>query len=188
MSNALLQEDQVAEGLATYTIDPTHSEVLFKVRHLGLSKVTGFFETFAATLHLDPSDLTTIEAEATIETATVNTRNSQRDAHLRSEDFFESDEYPVMAFKSTAARFKSDEKIELTGELTIRNVTRSVTLDVTFLGEGADPWGGSRVAFEGRTKINRTAYGLVWNQALEAGGFLVGEDVEIVLDLQFVRQ
>lgn len=177
-----------ATDLATFAVDPAHSDVQFKVRHLGFSKVTGSFGTFEATVQMDPDRLETLQAEAIIKTDSVYTGDEKRDAHLRSGDFFEAETYPELTFRSTGVRNVSGDKFELEGELTIRDVTKTVVLDGVFLGTARDPWGGERVAFEAQTKINRKDFGLTWNTVLETGGVLVGEDVEIMLDVQAVQQ
>ena len=175
-------------GLTTFAVDSAHSDVQFKVRHLGFSKVTGHFGTFEATVQMDPHDLESLQTAATIEAASVYTGDDKRDAHLRSEDFFEAETYPELTFRSTGVRSVSGDTFQLEGELTIRGVTKNVVLDGVFLGTATDPWGGERVAFEARTKINRKDFGLTWNTVLETGGVLVGEDVEIFLDVQAVQQ
>ncbi len=171
----------------TYTIDLSHSTVQFKVRHLGFSKVTGRFSTFEGSVHVNPEQLGSMEANATIQTASITTSNEQRDQHLRSADFFDTESFPTLSFVSKAATVVSDERLTLTGDLTIRDTTRQVELDVEYLGQARDPWGGERVAFEARTKINRTDFGLTWNTVLETGGLLVSEEVEIVLEIQAVK-
>ncbi len=171
-----------------YTIDLSHSTAQFKVRHLGFSKVTGRFNDFEGTIHLNPDQFDTLEAKATLQTASVTTGNEQRDAHLRSGDFFDAEAFPTLAFSGSEVRDIDGETFNLAGELTIRGITRPVVLAVEYLGQAPDPWGGERVAFEARTKINRTDFGLTWNTVLEAGGLLVAEEVEIVLDVQAVKQ
>ena len=174
-------------ALKTYVIDSSHSQVSFTVRHLGFSKVRGRFTGFEGTVRMDPANPASLEAEGTAEASSITTGESKRDEHLRSADFFAADEHPTLSFKSTGASASGD-KLTLTGDLTIRGTTRPVELDVTFLGEATDPWGGSRVAFEAKGTINRTDFGLNWNQVLEAGGLLVSEGVEIELEVQAVQQ
>jgi polyisoprenoid-binding protein YceI len=174
-------------AVGTYTVDPSHSSVGFAVRHLGFSKVRGNFTTFEGSVTLDPADLSTLGAEAAIEAGSITTGDEKRDAHLRSEDFFAAEEHPTLAFTATGVRDVTGETLTLVGDLTMRGVTREVELDVVFLGEARDPWGGERVAFEARTRVNRKDYGLNWNAVLETGGFLVGDDVEIVLEIQAVK-
>lgn len=171
----------------TYSVDRSHSQVGFKVRHLGFSKVAGRFTDFDATVELEPGSLETLSAKATIQVASLTTNEEARDTHLRSDDFFKADAFPQMVFESTAVRAVRGSELKLDGNLTIRDVTRPVTLNVTYMGDARDPWGGQRIAFEAVTKINRKDFGLTWNVVLETGGLLVGEDVEIVLEIEAVQ-
>lgn len=177
-----------AIDLKTYTIDPAHTRLGFVVRHLGFTKVRGSFESFEGTIKLDPEDLGTIEADVEIEASSITTNEVKRDNHLRSEDFFHVEKYPKLSFKSKEVRNVKDDAFTLIGDLTIHGVTKEVELLGELVGQGKDPWGGDRVGFEARTLINRKDYGLNWNVALEAGGFLVGEDVEIVLEVQAIAE
>jgi len=172
----------------TYSIDPSHSRMGFTVRHLGFSKVRGAFEQFEGSVQLNPADLSTLVTEGSVQTASITTNEPKRDEHLRSADFFEAETHPTLSFKSTGVTNVSGNSFTLTGDLTMRGVTRSVAFAGEYLGEGGDPWGGTRVAFEATAKVNRKDWGLNWNVALEAGGFLVSEDVEIVLEVQAVQQ
>lgn len=174
--------------IQTYTIDPAHSRLGFTVRHMGFSKVRGSFEQFEGAVYMDSDDLATLEAEATIQTQSITTNEEDRDEHLRSADFFDVDTYPTITFESTEVRDVSGDAFTLVGELTIRGVTKTVELEGEYLGEGTDPWGGTRVAFEAETTINRKDYGLNWNQVLETGGVLVSENVDIRLEVQAVQQ
>lgn len=174
-------------ALDTFEIDSAHSRLGFIVRHLGFSKVRGSFEAFEGTVRIDGNDLATLEAEATIETASISTNEEKRDAHLRSEDFFDAENHPTLTFRSTEIGDVDGNSFKMKGHLTMRGVTKEVELLGEFLGEGPDPWGGTRIGLEARTLINRKDFGLNWNVALEAGGFLVGEDVEIVLEIQAVK-
>jgi polyisoprenoid-binding protein YceI len=174
-------------AVGTYTVDPAHSRVGFAVRHLGFSKVRGHFPSFTGSLELDPSDLSTLRATATIDATSITTADEKRDEHLRSEDFFDVTEHPTLSFSALEARDAAGDSVTLVGDLTMRGVTRTVELDAVYLGEATDPWGGTRVAFEGQTTVNRKDFGLNWNAVLETGGFLVGEDVEITLEIQAVR-
>jgi polyisoprenoid-binding protein YceI len=175
-------------ALQTYAVDPSHSRVGFVARHLGFSKVRGSFERFEGTVRMVPGDLSTLEAEATIETDSVTTNDAKRDAHLRTSDFFEAESYPVLSFKSTGVRDVAGNTFTLLGELTMRGVTKTVELRAEYLGEGTDPWGGTRVGFEAETTVNRKDFGLNWNAVLEAGGFLVADEVQIQLEIQTVLQ
>ncbi len=181
--NTLIEKD-----LQTYVIDPSHSRLGFTVRHLGFSKVRGSFEQFEGVIRMAPDDLSTLEAEATAQTASVTTNDSKRDDHLRSADFFQADQYPTITFKSTEVRDISGNSFTLVGEFTLRGVTKTIELKGEYLGSGRDPWGNEKVGFEARTKINRKDYGLNWNAALETGGFLVSDEVEISIEVQAALQ
>lgn len=172
----------------TYSIDPSHSQVGFSVRHLGFTKVHGRFGEFEGTIQLTPGQLDTFSAEVSIKAASIDTQNGQRDEHLRSGDFFEADSYSELTFRSTGVENVSGESFTLKGELTIRGVSKEVSLDATYLGEATDPWGGKRIAAEASTKINRKDFGLTWNQALETGGVLVSDTVELIIEVQAVAQ
>ena len=174
--------------LQTYAIDASHSRLGFAVRHLGFSKVRGSFEQFEGTLRMAPGDLASLQAEATVQTATVTTNNGPRDEHLRGSDFFLVEEHPTITFVSTGVRDVDGDAFTLAGDFTMRGVTKPIELKAEFLGSGKDPWGNEKAAFEARTTINRKDYGLNWNAALEAGGFLVSDEVEIVLEIQAALQ
>jgi polyisoprenoid-binding protein YceI len=176
-----------APAQTRWVIDPAHSSVEFAVRHLMISTVRGRFADVQGTVTLDPSDLLTAEVDVTIGAASIDTRMSQRDEHLRSADFFDVERHPALTFKSRRAAVQGD-VVTLTGDLTIRGVTREVTLAVTAQGQQADPWGGTRSGFEATGKIKRSDFGLTWNQALEAGGVAVGDEVKITIDAQLVHQ
>lgn len=170
-----------------FDFDLSHSSVAFVARHLVFTKVRGTFGKWGGSLQLDLADLTKSRVSVEIDTTTIDTREEKRDAHLRSADFFDADKFPKMTFTSKRIAKKGD-AYELVGDLTIRGVTKEVTLDTTFEGTSKDPWGGDRVAFSAATKIQRKDWGLNWNMALEAGGLLVGETIEIVLDIQAIQQ
>ena len=172
----------------TYTMDPSHSRVGFAVRHMGFSTVRGSFAQFAGTVRMTPGDLASLSAEATVRTDSITTSDEKRDAHLRSADFFEVETYPTITFASTEVVGVSGDTFRLGGTLTMHGVSKPVLLEGTFLGEGKDPWGGTRVALEARTTVNRKDFGLNWNALLETGGVLVSEKVEIVLEVQAVQQ
>ena len=181
-------EITVDTAVKTYAIDPAHSRLSFVVRHMGFSKVRGSFRQFEGTVQMNPDDLETLEAEATIQAASVATNDEKRDAHLRSEDFFEVETYPTITFESTGVENISGDEFTLVGNFTMHGVTKPVRLSGEYLGAGQDPWGGTRVAFEAELTINRKDYGLNWNTLLEAGGVLVSEDVRIILEIQAVEQ
>jgi polyisoprenoid-binding protein YceI len=170
----------------TWVIDPSHSEVSFSVRHLMVSKVRGTFGTFAGSLTI-AEDLLQSSVSATIDAASINTRDENRDNHLRTNDFFDIENHPEWTFVSTGIR-EGGKGFLVDGDLTIRGTTKAVTLDLEILGVNKDPWGNTKAAFEASTKINRKDFGVEWNAPLEAGGVLVGEEVSITLDIQAALQ
>ncbi|HUW04204.1 MAG TPA: YceI family protein [Acidimicrobiales bacterium] len=170
----------------TYGIDPAHSGVEFTVRHLGLSKVKGRFVSFDGEVVI-ADDVAESTTSVRIEAASFETGNADRDGHVKSADFLDVEVHPSVDFETRAVRRDSD-GWKLDGSLTIKGVTRPVTLDVDFEGAGVDPWGGQRIAFSASTKVEREEFGLTWNQALETGGVLVGKTVTIAIELQAVRQ
>jgi len=172
-----------ATPVRTFQIDKAHSEVIFQVRHL-LSKVRGRFSDFAGTIQFDPEHPDQSGVDFTIQAASIDTAEPNRDAHLRSDDFFAAEKYPTLTFKSTKVTPRGRDVYDVEGDLTIRGVTKRVILPVSYLGAAKDPWGKEKVAFEGETTINRKEYGLNWNAALETGGFLVGDDVKVSLSIQ----
>ena len=172
-----------ATALKTYAIDAAHSEATFQVRHL-ITKVRGRFAEFAGTVTFAPDDAANSSVAFTIQTKSIDTNQAQRDEHLRSGDFFDAEKFPVLTFKSTAVAARSDNQFDVTGELTIRDVTKTIVLPVAYLGAAKDPWGADKVAFESEITLNRKDYGLNWNAALETGGFLVGDDVKVSLSIQ----
>jgi polyisoprenoid-binding protein YceI len=175
-------------AVSTWAIDPTHSVAEFKVKHMMISNVKGQFSGVSGTLERHEGDVTKSKVEVTIDAASVNTRDVQRDAHLKSADFFEVDKFPTLSFKSTRIISKNQDDHAVEGELTIHGVTHTVQFTVEGpTAPAKDPWGNTRIGVSATTKINRKDYGLTWNTALEAGGILVGEDVTITLDLQFVK-
>jgi len=172
----------------TWNIDPAHTTAEFKVKHMMISNVKGYFAKIAGVLTLDGSDLTKSRVEASAEAASIDTREAQRDAHLKSPDFFDVEKFPKLSFVSTGIRLVQEGELTVEGDLTIRGITHKVLFSV----EGPtspvkDPWGNLRVAISATTKINRKDFGLTWNAALETGGILVGEEVLITLDAQFVK-
>jgi polyisoprenoid-binding protein YceI len=171
----------------TWSIDAAHSGINFAIRHMVVSKVRGRFTKFAGTASIDDADLTRSSVEATIDASSIDTSTPQRDTHLRSPDFFDVERFPELRFRSTRIEKVADERYRVIGGLTIRDVTREVTLDVEYAGRGKDPWGNERLAFAAKTAIDRKDFGLGWNQVLEAGGVLVGDRVEIELDVQVVK-
>ena len=175
-------------AVSTWTIDPAHSVAEFKVKHMMISNVKGQFTGVSGRLERHEGDVTKSKVEVTIEAASVNTREPQRDAHLKSADFFEVEKFPILSFKSTRIIPKDQDELAVEGELTIHGVTRTVRFAVEGpTAPAKDPWGNTRIGASATTKINRKDYGLTWNTALEAGGILVGEEVTITLDMQFVK-
>jgi polyisoprenoid-binding protein YceI len=173
---------------ATWNIDPAHTIAEFKVKHMMIANVKGQFSKVSGVLTLDESALENSRVETTIEAASIETRDGQRDAHLKSADFFDVEKFPTLHFKSTSISLVRDGELAVEGDLTIHGVTRKVRFAV----EGPtpptkDPWGNTRVAVSATTKINRKDFGLTWNTALEAGGILVGDDVTITLEAEFVK-
>jgi len=166
----------------TWTIDPTHSEVGFVARHLMVTKVRGSFAEVSGTVEV-AEVITKSVADVTIKTASISSGTADRDGHLRSADFLDSETYPDMTFVSTSFTGEA-----LTGDLTIKGITKPVTLDVEFNGVATDPWGNDKAAFEAKGEINRTDWGLTWNANLEKGGVLVSEKIKLVLDVQLAKQ
>lgn len=171
-----------------WVLDPSHSEISFKVKHLMISNVKGVFGGFNIDLSTNGDDFSTSEILLSIDPATINTGSADRDAHLKSADFFDAENFKVLTFTSEKMEITGDDEFKLTGDLTIKGVSRKVSLDVEFGGLMTDPWGNHKVGFSLNGKINRKDWGLNWNAALEAGGVLVGEEVKISAEVQFVKQ
>jgi polyisoprenoid-binding protein YceI len=172
----------------TWSIDPAHSIAEFKVKHMMISNVKGHFPKITGSLTIDESGHANSRVEATIDAASIETRDAQRDAHLKSEDFFHVEKFPALTFRSTSISRVGDGELSVEGDLTIRGVTRKVAFAVEGPTSPAkDPWGNTRIGVSAITKINRKDFGLVWNAALEAGGILVGDEVTITLDVQFTK-
>ena len=170
-------------NVKTFTVDYLHSNVGFKVRHLGISNVNGTFGTYEAKVMVDPEDLSTLKAEATFDIGSIETGNDRRNGHLKSDDFFNAEKFPKMTFKSTKVKVGKDGAFELHGNLTIRDVTKAVVLEGEMLGTGMGQ-NGMKVGIEAETTINRFDYNLKWDKLTEAGGLVVGEDVRIILELE----
>lgn len=175
--------NKVQEG--TYTIDTAHSNVEFAVRHMMISTVKGRFGDVQGTVTIPETGQPSVDV--TIKTASIDTRSDQRDGHLRSPDFFDVETHPEMRFRSTKVE-RTENGYTLIGDLTIKDVSRSVTLTVVEEGAGVDPWGNQKVAFSATGKFNRSDFGLNWNAALETGGVLVSDEVKLSIDTQLVRQ
>lgn len=169
-----------------WVLDPTHSELNFKVKHLMITNVKGAFRTFNAAI--EGEDFTTAPLSVQIDTESIFTNNNDRDAHLKSPDFFDAAQYPSITFTGKSFKKVDDDEYTLTGDLTIKDVTKEVALDVTYGGVNKDPWGNQKAGFSVKGKINRNDFGLTWNAALETGGVLVSEDVKIDGEVQFIQQ
>ncbi|PIQ63425.1 MAG: polyisoprenoid-binding protein [Bacteroidetes bacterium CG12_big_fil_rev_8_21_14_0_65_60_17] len=175
-----------ATAAPTWRVDATHSFIGFKVRHLGLSSVTGAFRDYDATITLDPADPASFRAEAVIQAASVDTENERRDNHLRSDDFFDAENHPELRFVTKEVRDRGDGQLEIVGDLTIRGTTQEIVLDGEIIGTAA--MGNSeRVGIEAEGRINRFDYGLKFDSVMEAGGFVVGEDVRLVLEIEAIK-
>lgn len=175
----------MTEIATEWQLDPVHSSVDFAVRHLMIASVKGSFDELAGSITIDPENASTPSVDVTIQAASVNTRQGQRDGHLRSADFFDVEKWPTLTFRGGRIEGDIDADFKLYGDLTIRDVTRPVVLEVTKEGEGSDPWGNFRAGFSATTKIDRRDFGLTYNQALETGGVLVGDEIKISIDVQF---
>lgn len=171
----------------TYQIDPSHSSANFSIKHMMIAKVHGGFEKLSGTFVYDAENPSKSNVDVTIDVASINTREAQRDTHLKSADFFDVEKYPTITFKSTRIE-KNGGDLKIVGNLTIHGVTNAVTLDVEGPSEELkDPWGNAKIGASATTKISRKDFGLTWNAALEAGGLLVGDEVSISIDVQFVK-
>ncbi len=172
----------------TYALDASHTRIGFAARHAMVTTVRGTFAEIDGTAHLDGADPAKSTATVVIKTASLSTGNPDRDTHVKSADFLDVETYPEIRFVSTAAERVDEDTYRMTGDLTIKDVTRPVTVDFTFVGAVQDPWGNTRLGFEGSTKVSRKDWGLTWNVALEAGGILVSDKVTLEFDLSAVKQ
>jgi polyisoprenoid-binding protein YceI len=170
----------------SWKIDPAHSGIQFTVRHMVFSKVRGAFTRWSGELDFDPDQPSAARVSVRIDAASIDTREPKRDEHLRSPDFFDVAAFPEIAFASTSVEKREGDRYRVSGDLTIHGVTRPIELDAEYLGAGVDPWGGQRIAFQARGAVHRKEFGLSWNQVLETGGVLVGDQIEIALDVQAV--
>ena len=177
----------LTELTGTWTLDPAHTRIGFVARHAMVTKVRGSFNEFEGTAVLDGANPANSHAEVTIKAASIDTRNAQRDEHLRSNDFLAMQEHPEITFTSTGVRQVDDTTFELTGDLTIRGVTKSVTIPFTFEGAAKDPFGNLRAGFEGSVAINRKDWGVAWNAALEGGGVLVSDKVTLEFEISAIK-
>lgn len=188
ISAVLLLALPILASAATWNIDPDHSNIGFKVRHLMVSNVKGSFEKHSGTVDINDKDITKSKVEVTIDTNSINTNVQKRDEHLRSADFFDVAKFPVMTFVSKKVAKAGKDRLKVTGDLTLHGVTKEVVLDVEPLSkESKDPWGNIRKGTTATTKINRKDFGLVWNKALETGGVAVGEEVLITLEIEMIK-
>jgi polyisoprenoid-binding protein YceI len=171
-----------------WQIDSSHSGIQFTVRHLVIAKVRGQFSRWTGTLQAPGSDFAKASLDVVIDASSIDTGVADRDAHLRSADFFDVERYPEITFKSTTVTQTAADRLRVNGALTIKDVTRDVVLDVEVLGQAKDPWGNERAAFSATTSIDRREFGLTWNQVLETGGVMVGDRIDITIDIEAVRQ
>jgi polyisoprenoid-binding protein YceI len=171
-----------------WAVDPTHSSIDFTIKHMMIAKVKGAFHTFDAQIEADPEDLTSADIHFSVDLGSIDTRNSDRDAHLRSADFFDVEKYPKMTFQSTRIVKTGDGEYDVTGDLTLHGVTRSETFSVTFEGAGKDPWGNEKAGFSGQGSVKRSDYGLTYNAVLETGGVLIGDEVKVSVEIEAVKQ
>lgn len=176
-----------APATRTFQIDPAHTQAEFQVRHL-LSRVRGRFTDLTGTIEFDKETPAQSSVSFSIRTASIDTNQPDRDTHLRSDDFFAVEKYPTLTFKSTGIAARGSEKYDVAGDLTMRGITKSIVLPVTYLGVAKDPWGNEKLAFETEITLDRKEFGLTWNAALEAGGFLVGEEVKVSVAVQAQAQ
>jgi polyisoprenoid-binding protein YceI len=175
-------------AVSTWNIDPSHSAIGFSVRHMVVSKTRGRFTSFRGQIAFDPDRPQDSSVQVTIDPASIDTADAQRDGHLKSADFFDVEKYPNATFKSTKVEDLGGDKYRITGDLTVHGVTKPVSFDAVFEGAGKDPWGGERAGFNAALSIDRREFGLQWNKALETGGVLVGEKVELTLEVEAVKQ
>jgi polyisoprenoid-binding protein YceI len=173
---------------STWNIDPSHSTIEFQAKHMMFTTVKGAFKGIEGTIEFDEANPAASSAQATIDATSIDTRSEQRDAHLKSADFFDVEKFPTISFKSTTVELQGNERAKVTGDLSIRDVTRPVTLDVTLNGAGVTPFGTRAAGFTAETTINRKDFGLNWNVALETGGVLVSDTIKITVEIQAVKQ
>jgi len=173
--------------MATFNLDKAHSELEFKVKHMMISSVKGLFEDFDIELNADSENLSAAQVKVSIRTSSINTKNEQRDQHLKSEDFFNVAQHPEITFESTSIQEKSENDFVVSGNLTIKGITKPITFDVECGGAGKDPWGNTKVGYSISGKLNRDDFGLTWNAALETGGMMVSNEVKFNGEFQFVK-
>ena len=173
--------------MTTFKIDPLHSEVTFKVKHMMITNVTGMFTKFDAEMTTEKDDFSDAQISFEADVNSITTNNEQRDGHLKSDDFFAADKYPKISFKSKELKKVGDEEYKLSGDITIRNVTKPITLDVEYGGTMVDPYGQTKAGFTLSGKISRKEFELNWNAVTEAGGIVVSDDVRLIADVQMVK-
>ncbi|MED3787921.1 YceI family protein [Peribacillus frigoritolerans] len=171
-----------------WIVDPTHSAIEFSVKHMMIAKVKGSFNKFEASILANPSDLTTAEIDFTVDVASIDTRNADRDNHLRSADFFDVEKNPTLTFKSTKIVKTDEDEYDVTGNVTLNGVTQEETFSITFEGQGKDPWGNEKAGFSGKGKIKRSDYGLTYNAALETGGVLIGDQITLTIEIEAAKE
>ena len=174
--------------MATYKIDVDHSDIMFKVKHLMISTTTGNFKKFDATLEVTTDDFSDAKLSFEAHVDSIETKNAQRDAHLKSDDFFNAEKFPLLTFSSNKMEKVSGDEYMLTGDLTIRDVTKTVALKVEYNGSTKDPWGMERMGFEISGKIDRKEYGLSWSALTEAGGLVVSDEVKLLMNVEMIKQ
>ena len=174
--------------MAIYKIDADHSDITFKVKHLMIAHASGIFKKFDATIDVNEDDLSDAKISFEADVDSVHTKNEQRDAHLKGDDFFNAEKFPKLTFNSTGIKSEGDNEYSLNGDLTIRDITKPITLKVEYNGKITDPWGQERMGFEINGKINRKEFGLKWSAVTEAGGIVVADDVRLALNVEMVKQ
>jgi polyisoprenoid-binding protein YceI len=171
-----------------WIVDPTHSAIEFSVKHMMIAKVKGSFNKFEASILANPSDLTNAEIDFTVDVASIDTRNADRDNHLRSADFFDVEKNPTLTFKSTKIVKTDEDEYDVTGNVTLNGVTQEETFNITFEGQGKDPWGNEKAGFSGKGKVKRSDYGLTYNAALETGGVLIGDQITLTIEIEAAKE
>lgn len=188
LSMMLIASMGVFAQSATYGFDKAHTNVRFSVAHMVITEVDGNFSEFEGQVTTKGNDFSNADVSFTVDVASINTDDSKRDEHLRSADFFDVEKYPEMTFKSKSMKKVNDKEYKLTGDLTMHGVTKTVTLDAKYGGTVVDPWGNTKVGFKLKGEINRTDWGLKYNSVIESGGLLIGEEVEIVCNVELIKQ
>lgn len=175
-------------AISKWTVDKAHSGIDFSIKHMMISTVKGSFNNFDAVIEADPQDLTTANIEFTVDISSIDTRNSDRDAHLKSADLFEVEKYPNITFKATKIVKTDENEYDVTGDVSMHGITRPETFKVTFEGQGKDPWGNEKVGFSAEGKLKRSDYGITYNAVLETGGVLIGDQVKVFIEIQASKE